>query len=120
MSSIYTHIHLVTIKMRRVFESLGGQIDSNMVLQRAPAQAVIWGHHAQPSELVTATLDHGASWNAVAGEDGSWSIRLDPQPASINRTLTLQHSKLGRRRVLRNVAFGDVFLCSGQSNSDGE
>ena len=91
-------------------------IDSNMVLQRAPASATIWGHTAMAGETVSARLDHLQPWTTTAAADGGWSIKLDPQPASSNTTVTLNFSRTGRHRVLRNVAFGDVYLCSGNSN----
>ena len=41
-------------------------------------------------------------------------IRLDPQQASVNHTLSLNFTGSRRTLTLTNVAFGDVYLCSGQ------
>jgi sialate O-acetylesterase len=40
---------------------------------------------------------------------------MDPQTAGSGMTLTVS-TKSGRTQVLKNIAFGDVVLCSGQSN----
>eukprot|EP01050_Picozoa_sp_SAG11_P033841 SAG11_NODE_11683_length_744_cov_1.310078_2_plen_97_part_01 len=40
---------------------------------------------------------------------------MDPQSAGSGMTLTVS-TKSGRTEVLTNIAFGDVVLCSGQSN----
>ena len=95
---------------------------SNMVLQRAPARAAIWGLNAHPGEKVTVRLSNhrGATttWSTTAAaHNGSWSIAIDPQPVSVDCTIEVSTSG-GRSQVLTNVAFGDVYLCSGQSNME--
>ena len=94
-------------------------IADHMALQRAPERAQLWGHNAVAGETVSASLDGAsavapAAATAVADASGSWSLRLPPQPAGTGRTITLAWSKSGRSRVLRDVAFGDVYFCSGQ------
>ena len=122
------------------YPELPAFIASNMVLQRAPARAAIWGHNAKAGETVTVQLDEtrldktrqdeilaspsstGAgtnTWTVKANGSGGWLVRLDPQQASAkNHTITISFSLTVRRRVLVNVAFGDVYLCSGQSNME--
>ena len=90
--------------------------DSNMVLQRAPQSAVIYGSTAQPGETVTVSLSGGKSWHGTAAANGSWAVTLDPQQAGAGKTITVS-TKSGNSQTLKNVAFGDVVLCSGQSNS---
>ena len=89
-------------------------IDSNMVLQRAPAKARIWGEHAVAGETVSAVLDGIHVWNSTASADGDWAVQMAPQEASTGHTLTVGFSGSKRQQVLSNVAFGDVYLCSGQ------
>ena len=99
--------------------------DSNMVLQRGPAKAAVWGEAAAPGDEVTVTLSGGGSdaavaaaggpWKATAAANGSWAVAMDPQPAGSGMNLTVS-TKSGRSQVLSNIAFGDVVLCSGQSN----
>jgi hypothetical protein len=94
---------------------------SNMVLQRAPARAAIWGFRAAPGETVRAALlddSTAQQWVTTASPEGTWNMSLSPQPASSGRKLTLSFETSRRQRVLTNVAFGDVYLCSGQSNME--
>jgi hypothetical protein len=101
------------------FPELPTFIASNMVLQRAPARANIWGNNAEVGERISVQLDQGSSWNTTANSSGGWLVQLAPQQASAkNHSLAVSFSISGRRRVLTNVAFGDVFLCSGQSNME--
>jgi len=95
-------------------------IDSNMVLQRAPLRARIWGRHAEPSETVVAKMDgdDSKSWHSTVAADGVWVLELDPQEASDKHLIELSFSISSRKKVLTNVAFGDVYLCSGQSNME--
>jgi sialate O-acetylesterase len=89
-------------------------VDSHMVLQREPFSSRIWGW-ASPGANVTASLDGGMTHGAsVVDADGSWSINLPPQPASDGHTLLITD---GETTIdLLDIAFGDVYLCSGQSN----
>ena len=53
--------------------------------------------------------------------DGTWGLELEPQEACISATLTITISRDQQKTneemiTLNNVAFGDVFFCSGQSN----
>jgi len=100
------------------FELMPEFIDSNMVLQRAPARARIWGENAVPGETVSAVLNGVHVWNSTVSADGNWAVQMAPQEASTGHTLTVGFSVSKRRQVLSNVAFGDVYLCSGQSNME--
>lgn len=103
-------------------------IASNMVLQRAPARPNIWGNNVHPGETVTVQLTPAAaaaagaagaasSWSTTAAQNGSWSIAMDPQPVSTGAAIEVRTSS-GRSQVITNIAFGDVYLCSGQSNME--
>ena len=88
-------------------------LDSDMVLQRAPKAARLWGW-AKPLERVTARLGGTLAGAATADAQGYWNLTLPPQSASTNHTLAINATSGGR--VLTGVSFGDVFLCSGQSH----
>ena len=93
-------------------------IGSNMVLQRAPASAQVWGW-ATPGLLVTVDVARPdgsvlTSASARAAADGSWLVSLPPQPAASG--LELRAHTPAASLTARNVAFGEVWLCSGQSN----
>lgn len=92
-------------------------VDSHMVLQREPMKARIWGFEASPNGNVTVTLnDQKNIAFSFAKDDGSWSIDLPPQPAGSGHTLEISDGT--SNVVLEDIAFGDVYLCSGQSNME--
>ena len=92
-------------------------LSSHMVLQRETATTV-WGM-AAPNSTVVVTMDDDPQlrFSATANSGGNWSVALPPQAAS-----TLPHSLAiagdGQTFTLSDVLFGDVFLCSGQSNME--
>lgn len=93
-------------------------IDSNLVLQRAPTAAVVWGWANVSTETsVTATLNGVPCGSTKVAADGSWTITLTPQPAGTGHTLVLATNAASSAPItLTNIAFGEVYLCSGQSN----
>lgn len=89
-------------------------LTSNMVLQRDQPVA-IWGT-ALPSEPVSVSFA-GQVKNAFTGEDGRWSVRLDPMSASFEPRV-MRISASGKDTILENILVGDVWLCGGQSNME--
>ena len=57
---------------------------------------------------------------ATAGKDGRWSVTLNPTAAGTNYTLMIRcltsTSSVSSEITYKNIAFGEVWLCSGQSN----
>jgi sialate O-acetylesterase len=85
-------------------------IADNMVLQR-DKPLKIWGW-ASPKEKV-AILFQKKNFRTVANNNGKWEVILPPQPAGSGFEMIIK----GKNELkIRNVAFGDVWLCSGQSN----
>ncbi|MEO6285405.1 MAG: sialate O-acetylesterase [Dyadobacter sp.] len=85
-------------------------VSDNMVLQR-DQPVTIWGW-AGPKEKVTLTFK-GKSRNAVTGADGKWEILLPAQPSGTGFEMLVK----GKNQIkIKNIAFGDVWLCNGQSN----
>jgi len=90
----------------------------NMVLQRGSALP-IWGK-ADPGEQIQVTLERKAPGEAAvaasgttADKDGNWKVTLPEQKAGDGYSLTIK----GKNAIdLKNVAVGDVWICSGQSN----
>lgn len=87
-------------------------ISDNMVLQQK-APASVWGT-AGPNEKVAVTID-GKSASTVAGEDGKWSVKLENLKAGGPYEMTIAGSNT---ITIQNVAVGDVWVCSGQSNME--
>lgn len=85
-------------------------IRDSMILQR-DQPLPLWGW-ASPGEKIT--LQHrGKTYRSTADASGKWSIRLAPTPAGGPFTLIFK----GQNTItLKEVLFGDVWFCSGQSN----
>ncbi len=84
-----------------------------VVLQRDVA-APLWGW-AKPGDRVVVTVDgKPAGGVAVAGRDGRWTTKIGPFAAGGPHTVVVQTET--RKETIRDVLFGDVWLCSGQSN----
>jgi sialate O-acetylesterase len=81
-----------------------------MILQR-DAKVNIWGW-ASVNEKVNVKLN-GKSYKAIAGADGKWLITLPPAKAGGPHTIDIIASN---KITLKEILFGDVFFCSGQSN----
>jgi hypothetical protein len=88
-----------------------------MVLQRDGAR--VWGLDGNPTEVITLSIDGQKAGSCTAGTDGKWVVNFSSGAAGWNHTVKVAGSS-GRATVLTNVAFGDVILCSGQSNMELE
>jgi sialate O-acetylesterase len=85
-------------------------IGDHMVLQREQP-VTLWGW-ATPKETVT-VLFKNKSYKAMTTPDGTWKIQLPAQQAGTGYEMILK----GKNQItIKNIAFGDVWLCNGQSN----
>ncbi|XP_069138696.1 sialate O-acetylesterase-like isoform X2 [Argopecten irradians] len=84
-----------------------------MVLQKAPQQAVIWGYNPLSNVFIDVSVAQ-QKVRALVGTNGQWSVTLDPVkgPGPYNVTARGPEGEI----TLTDVLFGDVWLCSGQSN----
>ena len=99
-------------------------LQDHMVLQRAPQRAVVWGF-GDPGKVTNLRLDNKIyttiSRNEATNDLGEsiWSVTLDPVseegPFDIHVSQPLANGTLVTI-VLYDVLFGDVWICSGQSN----
>lgn len=87
-------------------------ISDGAILQRE-VNFDVWGW-ASPGEKVELSFD-GSTFNTEAGQNGEWRISLPPQPAGGPHEMIF---KGNNNIVLKNILFGDVWLCSGQSNME--
>lgn len=88
-------------------------VSSNMVLQRNTT-VVIWGW-ADAKEKITIE----ASWldkalKISADQEGSWRAELITNDSRLPQTMTIKSSSSDIS--LENILFGEVWICSGQSN----
>lgn len=86
----------------------------------APVQANIWGYTAAAGEAITVHLN-GTKVNTVTSVNrtdgqagGMWTALLPAQSAGGPYTLEIQSGDTSS--TLQDVLFGDVWVCSGQSN----
>jgi len=87
-------------------------ISDGMILQR-DIPVKIWGW-AAPNEKVELSFNK-KKFEATASQDGNWVITLPAQKAGGPFEMTLSASNT---ITLKDVLFGDVWLCSGQSNME--
>ncbi|PVD28307.1 hypothetical protein C0Q70_10894 [Pomacea canaliculata] len=92
--------------------------NDHMVLQQAPQRAVIWGYYPMVgTQIMIQAVDMAYFTYVEPGptpEEGTWSVTLDPVPAGGPYTIHVY----GRDAEINitDVMFGDVWVCSGQSN----
>lgn len=87
-------------------------VSDGMVLQR-DSKVNVWGW-ANPSERVTLEMD-GKLYHTITDANGKWKINIAPHKAGGPYTMVIN----GDNQVkIQNILFGDVWLCSGQSNME--
>ncbi|CAM4698105.1 unnamed protein product, partial [Caretta caretta] len=96
----------------------------HMVLQKKPAGAVVWGY-GESGANVTLSLSKDSKvimkkMAQVEEHSETWKVVLAPMdhggPYSV---MAEQHSREEPKNLtLRDIYFGDVWLCSGQSNME--
>jgi len=111
--------------------AMGNPFSSGMVLQHAPQKAAIFGlakagttvavHYAGKAYAAKANPDPFApGWIAPLASN-SWRVELDPQPAGPakgNISISCAGCAPNASSLqLSGVFFGEVIICSGQSNS---
>jgi sialate O-acetylesterase len=87
-------------------------ISNGMVLQRN-SKVKLWGW-ASPNEKVKLLFSQ-KEYNTTANGNGRWTITLPPHPAGGPYNMTFSGSNTIQ---LKNILFGDVWICSGQSNME--
>lgn len=90
-------------------------VSSNMVLQRNTT-VVLWGW-ADPKERIS--ID--ASWlispiDLKADNEGNWRVEVKTTNSKEAQTIKIKSET--SNVVLENILFGEVWLCSGQSNME--
>lgn len=95
--------------------TLSNTLGDHMVLQRDARSppAIVWGFAA--AGVTIKTTFQGNTFTTTTGSDGVWRQALPPTPAGGPYTISFTGSD-GGSAALNDVLFGDVYLCSGQSN----
>ena len=87
-------------------------ISDGLVLQR-DQPIKIWGY-ASPDEKVTIRFAN-KEYQLITQKDSIWEVMLPAQIAGGPHNITIKGSN---QIIVKNVLFGDVWLCSGQSNME--
>ncbi|KAK7476215.1 hypothetical protein BaRGS_00032569 [Batillaria attramentaria] len=96
---------------------LASEFHSHMVLQRGPQHAVLWGTASTEGDTVTAKVTGQGSHIAPVTTqvtNGHWKLKLHAVTQKGPFVITVSSSE--GDVTLNDVLFGDVWLCSGQSN----
>lgn len=92
----------------------------HMVLQMSPKRAQVWGYASTVGDTVLISINSQNVANATVEQDlrgghlGVWSALLPPQNAG--NQVTLEIESHDGHATITDVLFGDVWVCSGQSN----
>ncbi|BFZ09705.1 hypothetical protein BsWGS_12744 [Bradybaena similaris] len=102
--------------------SLAKHFQNHMVLQKEPARANIYGFSPSigqtvNAQLVTPTRTYTYSTTVQKSSNatvGIWTVELDAQNADTPANISV--TSQGTTLTLTDLIFGDVWICSGQSN----
>lgn len=96
------------VKMAPIFSD-------NMVLQQK-CEAPVFGF-AEPGKKITVKVswDRKGKYETVAGKDGKWTVKVRTLKAGGPHSIVISD---GEETRLDNILFGEVWLCSGQSNME--
>ena len=87
-------------------------ISDNMILQRN-TKTKIWGS-ASSHEVIKIRFKQFV-FQIKADENGKWAIEIPPQKAGVSGDIIFK----GKNEItVKNIVFGDIWLCSGQSNME--
>lgn len=89
-------------------------LSDGMVLQQKK-RVRIWGED-EPGRRVTVSF-HGKDYSEKVNTDGTWEIFMEQADAGSDYQMLIADDA-GEEHVIRDVAVGDVFICSGQSNME--
>lgn len=90
-------------------------VSSNMVLQRN-TEVTIWGWADADEKLTINASWLGYPVSTVANAKGNWSINVVTTNSKEPQTISIKSADSDIQ--LENVLFGEVWLCSGQSNME--
>ncbi len=112
---LFATINLFLIQSTKAEIKLPAIVSSDMVLQRNTT-VILWGW-ADASEKITIET----SWMADAMEveadsNGDWKIEVETTNSKNPQSVKLKSSS--SEITLENILFGEVWLCSGQSNME--
>jgi sialate O-acetylesterase len=103
--SVYSSEVIAQVQLPRL-------ISDGMIIQR-DANVNIWGRADPGKRISVQFLDN--EYEAIANENGEWSVLMRNLPAGGPHTLTITSSET---ITISDVYIGDVWVASGQSNME--
>ena len=88
-------------------------LSDNMCLQQS-ADVKIWGWD-KPGQKVVVNPSWGKQSQTITDENGNWLIRITTPKAGKTGNIKVSGST---QQTIDNIVFGEVWLCSGQSNME--
>ena len=96
----------------------------NMVLQQSPARSQIWGYSTSANDTISASLIVSSTNEVVeklsytTSTNLVWLFQFSPVTGmnDYEYTISITSQTLSQTISLTNILFGDVYVCSGQSN----
>ncbi|WP_047247552.1 sialate O-acetylesterase [Maribacter thermophilus] len=120
MSRLTLIVHVILLNLFFVVSiraevKLPAVVSSNMVLQRNTT-VELWGWANAKEKISIKTSWFSEVVNIQADSEGNWSIKVKTSNSKEPQTIVIK-SKTSDI-TLKNVLFGEVWLCSGQSNME--
>jgi sialate O-acetylesterase len=127
MAAFVLYLALTLTLGAHAYVTVPGIFSDGMVLQEHSTydqRPMIYGQATQPGELVTVIRHlpngHNDTYYATSDASSFWIVQLDPDYFSAsqnNLTIYITGSVPPLNTItIRDVVYGDVFLCGGQSN----
>jgi sialate O-acetylesterase len=113
LKTIFAIFQLIFIFSANAQIKLPGIVSSNMVLQRNTT-VNLWGWAAPNEKITIKTSWKNEAIHVIASKDGTWKVEVETTDARIPQTISLVSNT--SNIILENILFGEVWLCSGQSN----
>lgn len=89
------------------------RIFSDGVILQRETELRIWGWASAGEELALTLGDQ--SFETITDQEGNWEIALPPQVAGGPYEIIIEASN---KIIIHDILFGDVWVCSGQSNME--
>jgi sialate O-acetylesterase len=89
-------------------------ISDSMVLQQK-SDVELWGWAKKGAKVTVVTSWNNKVYGVVAGADGGWRVMVGTPAAGGPYSISFDD---GKKKVLRDILIGEVWICSGQSNME--
>jgi len=106
-------VNLLFLQSIKAEVKLPAIVSSNMVLQRNTT-VVLWGWADAKEKITIKTSWLKGAMNIEADNKGTWQIEVKTTNSKEPQTIKIKSKSSDM--LLENVLFGEVWLCSGQSN----